>query len=344
MPTLLSAAFVPRLAVIAVGVPVVCDMSVWSVDATVRVALLGLLLVSVASLGLSPDPLAGFRDVIFLMFLCGAFIMGSSLDRIDGVMLGLGLGLGVSSLMCVPQWFGVSLVPQAAVPAGLFYNSEVLGEFSALILIWSLLRPVPLIAALALVPVLLCGSRVALVSLAVALFYAWRPGWRVLVGVTVACTAAAIVALVGTGDVKFHSAGLRGVIWGATAMAITPWGNGLGWFQAAHPSEQYAHSDVLQAMAELGVGSVFLFALAVIALMRQRGNHAERATFVGVCVQAAISFPLHLPASGFLAAVLAGYLACGGDRLCARERIGGTDDGAGVRWNPAAAGTADAGS
>lgn len=336
-PGILSAAFVPRWAVVAVGVPLVSDLDTSNLDPAVRHTLIGLLAVSCLSLLASPDPAAGFRDVLFLLFLCGAFIMGSRLERMDDVMMGLGFGLGLSSLLCIPQWFGAPILPQGSPPAGLFYSSLVLGEFSALILIWALLRPARAVAVLALVPVLLTGSRVALVTVAVALIYSWRPGWKILAVASAVFVVPVMICLFGIGEIKFNSAGLRAVIWGATAMSLTPFGNGLGWFQAAHPAEQYAHSDVLQAMAELGIGSVFLLALPILVLIRPGGTNAERATFVGVCVQCAISFPLHLPASGFLAAVLAGYLACSGNRLHAREPLRRAGDESDFQWSPAAA-------
>ncbi len=134
---------------------------------------------------------------------------------------------------------------------------------------------------------------------------------------------------------KLTSAGQRIILWIATVMAMTPLGNGLGWFAAAHPSEEYAHSDVLQAVAELGVGAILFLAIPVVLMFRSRGNNAERAAFVAVCVEAIVSFPLHLPASGFLAALLAGYLAGRSADLCVGAPVGGSDDCKSVRWKPA---------
>jgi hypothetical protein len=88
-------------------------------------------------------------------------------------------------------------------------------------------------------------------------------------------------------------------------------GTGLGWWAATHPGsfDEFAHSDALQAIVELGAGSLFFFAIPVLIFLRCYQPRAEMSAFVAICIESVISFPLHLPASGFLAAVLAGTLA-----------------------------------
>jgi hypothetical protein len=339
-PGLLSAAYVPRWAVIAVGVPAVSSLRLDCLDAKVRVLIAALLCYGLTSLAVSPDPLAGLSELCFICFLGNALTMASSLEHIDDLMLGFAYGMVVSVALVV-SWYtlGWSPLPYWFAAAGLFYNTEVLGETAALIAVWALVERRWSMAAVLMLPVVTTGSRVGVLSIAVALIYVWRPSWKVIAFATLCAFWLALMAVIAVPDFKFHSAGLRAVIWGATAMAITPLGNGLGWFQAAHPSEQFAHSDALQAMAELGVGSVLVFALAGLAWWRGNGKLAERATFVAVCVQAAVSFPIHMPAAGFLAAVLAGHLV--GDRsvVCLGRHIGRIEDGGGLQWRAASDGS-----
>ena len=148
-----------------------------------------------------------------------------------------------------------------------------------------------------------------LLVVCLGLLYAFLPRSKLLattliLGLVAACATALVIS-----PDKFSSAGLRFVIWGATLLAATPLGNGLGWFQAAHPVEGFAHSDAIQAAAELGLGCLFLAAIPVLILRGKRGSHVERAVFVAICVEVLVSFPLHVPGSAFVAAVVAGFLA-----------------------------------
>lgn len=332
-PGLLSGVFVPRWAAIAVGVPLLASLDPRALPEHLRYILLFLIAVAAMSVFLSPDPLAGWLEFFFIVMLSAAFVMGAGLDNLDDIMLGLAIGLVPSSILCATQYYGWwSPVPQSTAPAGLFFNSEVLAEFAALIAVWALLCRRWAFVLVAAVPLALCGSRVALLAVAIAVLYALRPRSRWLTaGLVLTIVAAGIGLLFAFGIGKMFSADQRIILWGATALALTPFGNGLGWFQAAHPVEMYAHSDALQALAELGVGGLMLLAIPITIFRNRRGTHAERAVFVAACVEIALSFPLHLPASGFTAAVVAGYLAGRGLPVC----VGGADrrtaDGRGVQ-------------
>jgi hypothetical protein len=240
----------------------------------------------------------------------GVFIAASEIESLDDAMTGLSLGVGVSAFVSVLFMIGLPVVDQATpTPAGLFYNSEVLAEFAAPIFLWTVLkRRWPLILATAL-PMVACQSRVAVIAVFFGLFYAWHPKSKVWTG---AIALVLVTAAAGAIMLRIPSAGTRIVIWGATLLAATPLGNGLGWFEAAHPIEQFAHSDMIQAINELGIGCLFLAAIPVLIFWRNRGTNAERAVFVAICVEVAVSFPLHVPSGAFVAALVAGYLA--GDR------------------------------
>lgn len=337
-PTMLSAAFMPRWAAIAIGLPLASRLDPRDLRPSVAWVLLWLLTVAaIATTWASPDPLAGYEEMIFMGLLCLALVAGANLDNADEVMIGAGFGLALSV-------FGILFAMNAdegrtvyASTSGLFYNSEVFAEFSAIIFVWALLRPRYLIAAIALVPILICESRIALVIAAAAMLYAFGPRSRLKMAVLVVLlvvVAASLVFILGPG--KAGTAGQRAILWISTFYAWTQFGHGLGWFATVHSQEQFAHSEVLQTVAELGIGGVAALLIPVLALSSKRGNHAERAAFVAVCFECAVSFPLHLPANGFLAAVLAGVLLSrrpvvlmGGDHVAVA-------DGAGVQQREAA--------
>ena len=183
------------------------------------------------------------------------------------------------------------------------------------------------------------GSRIAWATAALGLLYAWRPAigiWIKLFPIAIV-TVLAVAALLVLGEAKLHSGANRIILWGATAMAITPLGQGLGWFYAAHPAQEYAHSDVLQAFAELGVGGFVLVAVPFACWIGSKRERAVKAVFCVICGAVLLSFPLHLPASGFLAALVAGFMA--GDRPSLRDDgfNGRAEDDEALRWERAVA-------
>jgi hypothetical protein len=311
IPGIMSAAILPRWAVIMIGAPLVSRLSLDRLSQAMQYVLVLGLSWAACSILVSPDPMNGALLFFFMVAIVGAFLAASELETIDDAMTGLALGVGVSSIVCLLYLAGVQVASQATPnPAGLFYNSEVLAEFAAPVFLWTVISKRWPLAAMTFVPVAVCNSRIALLVVAVGLLYAYWPRSRLLgVSLVVALFVCASVALVALGQGKINTAGLRVVVWLATLLAATPLGNGLGWFEAAHPAEQFAHSDAIQAINELGLGSVFLAAIPVLILRSNRGTNAERAVFIAICVEAIVSFPLHVPGTAFVAALVAGYLA-----------------------------------
>jgi hypothetical protein len=232
-----------------------------------------------------------------------------------------------SSLLCIGQAFGWQPVSHDSIlPSGLFFNSEVMSEFAALILVWAVLaRYLPGII-IAAVPMAVADTRVGILAVVVGLFYAWRWKGAMTALFVAAVGAMAVVAITFLGVDKIGTAGLRVVLWGATAEAFRLFGNGLGWFQAAHPSEEFAHSDALQLAVELGIGALAL-ALVPYAAFRGDGERRHKALFAAVCVEGIFSFPFHMPAEGFIGALVAGSLAALWRPVRGLEPVGGTRDG-----------------
>jgi hypothetical protein len=314
-PGLLGAALVPRWAAIAVGVPLASRLDPREVEAR-YLWLLGAPLVSIVILR-CPSLDRGAQDLLFLCFLGLAFIAAAGLKSLDGVMTGLALGAGVSGVLCVAQLFGWSPVGQISVPAGLFWNSEALAEFAAPVAVWAILARSPLVLP-AVLPVLLCHSRTALLASALGLLYAWEASWRAKMLAAFFVAVAASAALFW----RLPSASERIEIWQAAISGMTWLGNGLGSFAAAYPRYDTAHSDGLQMLFELGPAGVLWFLIPILLLTERRRSRGERATLVAIIVQACISFPLHQPAAGFVAAVVVGFLAGRRRGLCGQQSCG----------------------
>jgi hypothetical protein len=341
-PTLLSAAFVPRWGAIAIGVPLVSKLDPREVPESLRWLLLFILtLAAISTTWASPDPMAGYLDLFYIALLCLAFIAASSLDSLDDVMTGLGVGLAVSAFLSLYQLSGPSdqgrdgMYGQA--PTALFYSSEVFAEFAAIVFVWAILRPRPAIALAAGLPILLCNSRIALVIAGAATLYAFRPNSKILTAILSVGLAVIAVAMIYTfGEGRLGTAGQRFILWGATILAWTQFGHGLGWFQTVHSDLQFAHSDAIQAVAELGVGAFAVLMIPFIALRRNRGSNAERAAFIAVCFEVFVSFPLHFPATGFAAAMLAGFLVSNRRLVPVGNAVGGVRDGFSIQRRDAA--------
>lgn len=329
-PGLLSAVFVPRWALIAILVPLLFTPDWRRLPPGVAAGLFCFLGCAGLSIFLSPDRLTGLYDYILLLVLALAFMAAAHLERLDGLMTGLAIGLVPSTVVVVMQMYGWRGVPMAGtLPSGLFFNSEVMAEFAALMLVWAIARREWWIVAVALVPVLACQSRIAVLSVLCGLLYlAWRPDRRLIMAVFgLLLVAGAIFAVVMLGQYKLGTAAHRIVLWGATVMSLAPLGNGLGWAQVAFPIERFVHSDLLQMLAEIGPAVILVLFVPWLAFRGERRDVAERAVLVAVGIQAAVSFPLHFPASGFVAACVAGYLLGTGRLVRVGQPDGGTENG-----------------
>jgi len=100
-------------------------------------------------------------------------------------------------------------------------------------------------------------------------------------------------------------------LWRDALTMTTLWGRGLGAYAALHPTAGFAHSDALELIAEIGVGSISFFLISAIVFWRSRESRRDRALLVTILVLAAISFPLHTLTAGFVSALVAGYIAGG---------------------------------
>ncbi len=270
------------------------------------------------------------------------FVWASSLDDLRPVLKGLAAGLGVSALVFVAQWLGWHGVQSVEGPAGLFVNPNLLAEASALMLI--LLVSFKLWPWLVVtVPGLATASRGALVALFVAsMMWLWSQSRPAAVSVFVG------ILLVGVLIVKYPSpvsnrvvgamtaesappAGVAGTLatarmetvsqrfdlWRDMLNGMTWTGQGVGSFEYLYPKfaqrvdvfkvrPQHAHNDLLELMFEFGVGALPLL-LLMTALLGV--NDVERTILASFLAIAMFGFPLHVPVTGFIAAMVAGRLA-----------------------------------
>ncbi len=337
-PGLPSEALAPRWAAIAVGVPLVSALNLQFASAKLLCLWGGGLMLAALSLLWSVDPLGGALDLYRLALIGLVMLAARQLSNLDRTMAGVGWGLAISAGLCLFQIFGLSPVDQAAAPAGLFVNRDILAEAAAPVFVWAFLTRRWVLAVWLVIPLILSGSRVGLLATGAGIFAISTAKIRITAYALVGCLLAAFVISLDPG--KVATAWARIEIWRSALGMIRPFGAGLGSFASTYPGYEYAHSDLLQIVAELGLGAVPFIALAFVLVRASwRVHPAIRAAAVVLGIECIVSFPLHLPTTAFLAGVLAGgMVGCGtGPRF--DEPYGSVSDGEPLWADPLAVAT-----
>lgn len=259
--------------------------------------LLGLGVWGVVGLAWSPSWVLGLGELVQLAAL--ELLICCEVE-LEGVFLGLALGLGVSAGLCLVQMLGYSPVQEIASPAGLFMNRDVLAELAAILLVWEISRRKRLwVLGVTGVPLVLCQSRVALgmVLAGVMVGEGWWRKWWVWAG----------------------GAGALGVLWmlpgkGLSAMGrVEGWklgwelgswkGLGLGFFEYVSPSMQLVHSDLGRWWDELGI--VGLVGVGIWAAGR-RWEREDWGLLAATGLGLLVAFPLEMPANAACVALVLG--------------------------------------
>lgn len=277
---------------------------------------LGLAFLAYATLSLSWTEIKpqGIWDLWLYLCLAGCFCLGASRDP-RSLYLGCAIGVGVSTLLAIPQAFGWQGIFQLSqgLPAGLFVNRDMFGETAALVSIalictrqyWPLVLTLP--------PILFTGCRSAqLAFFVVAIVWLWQR-YRQL--------SIPVIAISIVGAVAWHhgwdgSEDLRLAMWRSTISGLTWFGRGPGSFFSLYPKfavytdtmftrPESAHNDFLELVFEFGLGAIPLFALLIWGAI---GNRLERYILLAFCIIAFFSFPIRIPAEGLVGMVALGSL------------------------------------
>lgn len=210
--------------------------------------------------------------------------------HLEPLVKAFAVGVGVSSLLAVCQALGWSPVDQIIPPAGLFLNKNVMGETACLTIILAFRLEIWPYAALALPALVLSGCRSAWAAIAVATL--WSAPWRLKL-VALACCAAFLASHPSTASLS-----QRFDMWSAVVPSLDLWGNGSYLQTMPYGVETHLHNDWLQLVYELGVAG--LIPLALVAAVPSAFGAA-------VVVLASFGFPLQMPATAALVAVVIGH-------------------------------------
>ncbi len=253
-----------------------------------------------------------------------AFWLGSTSFNLRGLWKGLALGLTVSSVIAILQFYGIRLVlgGTGIRSSGLLFSPAVLGSVCALVIVallverlwWFIPGVVPAFA--------LAQSRGAIFALLCGVWMVYRSKPIPLI-LGILAVAFLVTSFPAPGDV------VRFQIWWDVTQNLILFGHGpgsfLGYFfgpTLTHP--EYAHNDALQLVFEYGIGALALFAIFAMALTQT--NSPEWPVLITFTILSLVSFPLYTPLTALVGACVAGR--CVGDwdlvrSARRRERLAG---------------------
>lgn len=264
---------------------------------------LGFVLYAILGLLWSPNIFDGIFGVWTVAIWGLSFWFGYIAESDRNLYRGLAIGLSVSSILAVFQFFGYQPVPTfyGTNVAGLFFNSTVLGGASALLILGLIERRlwfyiIPLIPGL-----ILCHSRGAYLALAVALAYRyihWTAGLVLLL-------IAGLVAFRNGVPADLERLDHWIVAW--KGLTLLGWGPGsfIGVYYLKgviliHP--EFVHNDYIQLWFEFGIASLAVVAIFALALV-----WSWSPVLLGAAVLATFWFPLCHPLTAFIACFAAGH-------------------------------------
>lgn len=240
-----------------------------------------------------------------------AFAYGSTLSTLRPTILGLGLGLGVSAILGVFQEYGFTGVLQTSIPGGLFGNSSIFGQLSAIALVACVMERLWFVAPLPALGMVLGQSRAGFMAAGIVLFCT-KKWWLGLIalGALILVSSDLLIPLRLYGLFAAGKApDVRLEIYEEIIRTATLFGHGLGSF-SFYTSLGYAihaHNDYLELFSELGVGSIPVFALLFLCI--EGDDETARAILLAFLMVALFSFAMWVPVGGFMGAVSAGFLS-----------------------------------
>lgn len=278
------------------------------------------------------------RELWYLVLLGGIFCVVAEIDDFQPIYLAFAAGVALSGFVAVAEMQGWISLPNANHPAGLFGNRNYMAEAGVLAFVAILPRwrspvmwPVFLGCALAIV---LPRSRGALLGLDVVLIVYFLRCNVVIAGALLLATAAAgWLALAEPSVPSQHLANtgiLRLAIAWSTLAHMSFFGHGLGSFFVSYPlwtphvtilgsRPAHPHNEVIDVIAEVGIPGLVLWTwFFVLAFKRSVGT--TRLGILALLTIGVTSFPLHLPVTGFMAAVLAAHAVASHRRVLSEQR------------------------
>jgi hypothetical protein len=316
LPFIYASATSPRWAFLAISLVCLIAVSYRKVNFTL-LHLFGLLFICWSTLSLiwTSNIYDGIDALIKFVILGLAFVVGSYLHSLKQLFVGLAIGITVSSILVL---FGFS--------GGLFVNFNILAETALIVAVglWIYKKYLYLIGILP--SIIFSFSRAALLVGSI-FFTCWL--WKrsklysicLIVGIVIISVGLFNYGeLFGTARLRFRLETIdeRFILWFDTIKGLNLLGNGLGSYFTSYPAltnsidtllfrPKFAHNDLLQIVFELGlIGGLLALLICWKVFSSKQNEKYVFAAFVGISI---FSFPLYLPVTAFIAAIVCGYIA-----------------------------------
>jgi len=270
--------------------------------------LIGLLLIfwSLVSVLWSFNQYDSVDRLIHLLIIAQIFVLGSRIESLKEIFIGLGLGTGISTFLYL--YFNM--------PAGLFVNQTLLGETAILTLIglciYKLWWFIPVV-----LPSLFSGSRgVLLAGIITVIMWVWSKSKFLAVSLISPIIVFGFLSY--KFNIRLSSVYERFDLWKDSLNGVTLFGQGIGSYHSAYPyfaeridtlkyRPMQAHNDLLQVFFELGIIGGILVIGFVYLLMKVKDN--EKYIIYCFIVLSMFSFPIYMPVSAFIFAIVSGYMS-----------------------------------
>ncbi len=261
---------------------------------------------AVASLAWNTDLYSGVYGIWLLCILALCFWLGSTLQSLRQIYIGLAIGGAVSSVIGVLQAFGYPLVPVSQYPAGIYFNSMAQGGVLALLIV-ALLTERMYFYVVPLIPGLVVaqsrGAWLALMIGVAALFV--RRTWIL--------TPLVMLGAVAIFFPPNYTDTVRLQIWSIAWSELSFFGNGIGSFASQIYNDngivlypEFVHNDILQLAYEFGIAA--LLPTAIFAFALSRTKEQEWPVLMAFVTMGFYSFPLWMPVTAFVGLLVTGRI------------------------------------
>lgn len=260
----------------------------------------------------------------FQMIALGCvYCLGSSIKDLKAIFKGLAFGLGISSILALVQYKGYTGVfATNNLPAGLFLNTNIYSEASAIVLIGLMVLRLFWWTPVTFIGLVLVPSRTALLTLItcyILFLYKKNKLWC-LFGVASILLFASILFW---NDFKITSIQERLNLWVDTIRGFSFKGNGVGSFEILYPLNainvdtsiarpRYAHNDLLQLIFEFGIGVLLLIPIFWKVFI---SDNEYKIIVYGVGIVSLFTFPFHVPMLAFIGCLVAGFVIINNDTV-----------------------------
>lgn len=293
-------------------------VAVWRISPRMtfgHLAGLAFLMWCIASFFWSYAPLDTINECFHLMLLAGVFLVASCERDLRRVTAALCMALLVSDLIAIGQMNGLNLVNQMGNPAGLFLNKDYFAQIAVPATILAIGYRMWAYVPAAAFGIVVTDSRLALIAAIAGALVLMRRWPAFFIAFTAGLASAAAFVYFDSEDAaRLISLNDRLAFWQVTAANLSWVGYGFGSYPSLFPLWEHAHNEFLEVAFEVGVIGAGLL-IAVFAYALRSSDDVARAAFVSLLVCCLGSFPLHLPTTAYLAALLAGYLCADPRRI-----------------------------